>query len=467
MSDDQANELISPNTSDAEIRDLELLTRRPAIAAELEECPALLELLRQKIGQRFDLASLDDATLAGIGLDALGDLARSARKSVLTGRAEEANYVAAAGELIGLTDEKALQQRLSQLGKTQEYETACIKPEHESRKGMRQLRAGVWLYPPRFSQKTTERRELDILKTLRKHLHGYIEKGDLIPVLRAVPSGAYVELIKEDPAWHSITEKPTGGFRLEKLRFNDFILKAFDDLLREAKDEAAARNLLVRMGLTGGGYPPESDESIRWFEHFKQYYQMWMNVSAFRASLSTAIWERSNRNYDHYVNMAIYKFNALHAALYIFLLRFGHLWTVGDMEVEQEMMDSIYGMYEHSPFDTEDPTWLRHLLASPRSEEFAERPSPLEISRAMPSTPLTSEVKEQWQQFFASCRCEDDANKTVECRVHVVIQLCNRYCEMVESVLIAASNFERRPPDKRPTHHDVKSRLRVTLRGSW
>ncbi len=41
----------------------------------------------------------------------------------------------------------------------------------------------------------------------------------------------------------------------------------------------------------------------------------------------------------------------------------------------------------------------------------------------------------EWEQFLSMCNCEDDARPSEECRVHAMIQECNRYSELTEKLL--------------------------------
>jgi hypothetical protein len=197
-------------------------------------------------------------------------------------------------------------------------------------------------------------------------------------------------------------------------------------------------------------HPADSRLAIQWLDRFEAYYRMWTPISRLGEDLKAAIATRREPETEHppwdpegtepgnedwkgqadqargYVRGALYAYAWYKLELQRFMVRHGGLWIFSEAEVEQEIADCIYKISWYTTFNTEDDSWLRRLLAQ---AQFEEELSFVELLRAMPIGPS---VHQEWQEFAASCRCEDNEHPKDDCRVHALIRACERYCQLVD-----------------------------------
>jgi hypothetical protein len=197
-------------------------------------------------------------------------------------------------------------------------------------------------------------------------------------------------------------------------------------------------------------HPADSRLAIQWLDRFEAYYRMWTPISRLGEDLLAAIttrrepdlgyppwdpdlkepsaeeWVDNEYQAKGYVRGALYSYAWFQLELNRFMVRHGGLWIFSDAEVEQEIADAIYKISWYNTFNTLDDSWLRRLLSQ---SQFEEELSFIELLRAMPIGPS---VHAEWQEFAASCECEDDEQPRRDCRVHAVINACQIYCELVD-----------------------------------
>jgi len=208
-------------------------------------------------------------------------------------------------------------------------------------------------------------------------------------------------------------------------------------LLKSAPQDPVARAIFDRIAMTArhGTNPTLAKQ---WRSRFESHYNLRGRVKELGARLLTAAQARREQplrwdsNKSHYALTSYSCFLMVHAEINIFVLRHGGLWVLGDTEVEQEICESIHRLYLYSPFDISDDGWLRLLLAH---EQGGKTLSPVERAHTIPNMPGGPHVYLEWEQFLSMCNCEDDARPSEECRVHAMIQECNRYSDLTEKLL--------------------------------
>jgi hypothetical protein len=210
-------------------------------------------------------------------------------------------------------------------------------------------------------------------------------------------------------------------------------------------------------------HPADSRLAVQWLDRFEAYYRIWTPISRLGDDLKAAIATRREPDLGHppwnpegsdpdwngpqdqargYVRGALYAYAWYQLELRRFMVRHGGLWIFSSAETEQEIADCIYKIGWYTTFNTEDDSWLRRLLAQ---SQYEEELSFVQLLRAMPIGPS---VHQEWQEFAASCDCEDDDHPKDDCRVHALIKSCERYCELVDAEWYKIADWYH--PDTKP-----------------
>jgi hypothetical protein len=211
-------------------------------------------------------------------------------------------------------------------------------------------------------------------------------------------------------------------------------------------------------------HPADSRLAVQWLDRFEAYYRIWTPIQRLGGDLQAAIETRRDPDVGHapwdtdgqvdrhwtgpegqaqgYVRGALYAYAWFQLELQRFMVRHGGLWIFSDPETEQEVADSIYKISWYTTFNMEDESWLRRLLAQ---SQFEEELSFVELLRAVPDRP---NVHQDWQEFAATCRCQDDAHVQEDCRVHALLQACERYCRLVDEEWYKIADWYH--PDTKP-----------------
>jgi hypothetical protein len=217
-------------------------------------------------------------------------------------------------------------------------------------------------------------------------------------------------------------------------------------------------------------HPADSRLAIQWLDRFEAYYRMWTPTSRLGDDLLAAVTTRREPETEHppwdsagtvahpdwngqedqargYVRGALYAYAWTSLELRRFMVRHGGLWIFSDAKVEQEIADCIYKISWYTTFNMQDDSWLRRLLSQ---SQFEEELSFIELLRSMPIGPS---VHQEWQEFVATCRCENDEHPRDDCRVHAMIQACQRYCVLVDEEWYKIADWY---------HSDTKPRRPIT-----
>jgi hypothetical protein len=197
-------------------------------------------------------------------------------------------------------------------------------------------------------------------------------------------------------------------------------------------------------------HPADSRLAVQWLDRFEAYYRVWTPVSRLGDDLQAAIttrrepesvrppwdtegkelatqeWAGTEHQARGYVRGALYAYAWYQLELRRFMVRHGGLWIFSDADVERQIADAIYQISWYTTFNMEDDSWLRRLLSQ---AQYEEELSFVELLRAMP---IGASVHQEWQDFAASCHCEDDEHPQDDCRVHTMIRACGRYCQLVD-----------------------------------
>lgn len=212
-------------------------------------------------------------------------------------------------------------------------------------------------------------------------------------------------------------------------------------------------------------HPADSRLAIQWLDRFEAYYRLWTPISRLGDDLLAAIttrrepeteqppwdpegttshedWNGAEDQARGYVRGALYAYAWYQLELRRFMVRHGGLWIFSDANVEQEIADCVYKISWYTTFNMQDDSWLRRLLSQ---SQFEEELSFIELLRAMPIGPS---VHEEWQEFVASCPCEDDEHPREDCRVHAMIQASQRYCVLVDEEWYKIADWYH--PDTKP-----------------
>lgn len=218
MADDPSDPLMTPGDVEAELAYLTRGGQLP-VARELVKQQGLLRLMCDHLQLGTPTNPVARLHIADSLASVLVDLVSTARRGAL---AHGAKYgpslrkepyvtfcaVAAVGELLGLTDEAELRQRLGQIRLLSAYEQQYAKMKAErSIKEARQVRAAVWLYGTltksndKLSVRSARNNEKQLITTFHARLIGHIKlRADgLIPELQG-PSGANKEPYDAQPA---------------------------------------------------------------------------------------------------------------------------------------------------------------------------------------------------------------------------------------------------------------------------
>ena len=213
-------------------------------------------------------------------------------------------------------------------------------------------------------------------------------------------------------------------------------------------------------------HPADSRLAVQWLDRFEAYYRIWPPIQRLGSDLLAAITTRREHDLGHppwdperttaagrdwkgnedqatgYVRGALYAYAWYQLELQRFIVRHGGLWIFSDPDTEQEIADSIYKISWYPPFNVEDESWLRRLLSQ---AQFEEELSFVELLRAVPDRPS---VHQEWQEFAASCQCQDDEHPREDCRVHALIRACERYCQLVDGEWYKIADWYH--PDTKP-----------------
>jgi hypothetical protein len=197
-------------------------------------------------------------------------------------------------------------------------------------------------------------------------------------------------------------------------------------------------------------HPADSRLAVQWLDRFEAYYRIWTPIQRLGSDLQAAIdtrrepdlgyppwdpdgttmastdWKGNEDQATGYVRGALYAFAWYQLELQRFIVRHGGLWIFSDPDIEQEVADATYKISWYTTFNMEDESWLRRLLAQ---SQFEEELSFVELLRAMPIGPG---IHQEWQQFAASCHCQDDQHPRDDCRVHPLVKACERYCQLID-----------------------------------
>ncbi|HEX3957275.1 MAG TPA: hypothetical protein VHZ03_11665 [Trebonia sp.] len=212
-------------------------------------------------------------------------------------------------------------------------------------------------------------------------------------------------------------------------------------------------------------HPADSRLAIQWLDRFEAYYRLWTPISRLGDDLLAAITTRREPETEHppwdlegtttgddwngqedqargYVRGALYSYAWFQLELRRFMVRHGGLWIFSDAEADREATDCVYKISWYTTFNMMDDSWLRRLLSQ---AQFEEELSFVELLRAMPIGPS---VHAEWQEFAASCQCEDDEHPRDECRVHAIVKACQRYCQLIDEEWYKIADWYH--PDTKP-----------------
>lgn len=210
-------------------------------------------------------------------------------------------------------------------------------------------------------------------------------------------------------------------------------------------------------------HPADSRLAVQWLDRFEAYYRMWTPISRLGDDLKAAIASRREPDLGHppwdehdqdgdwkgpedqargYVRGTLYAYAWFQLELKHFMVRHGGLWIFSDADIEPEIADCIYKIGWYTTFNTEDNSWLRRLLAQSQEEEE------LSFVQLLRSMPIGPSVHQEWQDFAASCQCEDDDHPSDDCRVHALIKACDRYCQLVDGEWYKIADWYH--PDTKP-----------------
>jgi hypothetical protein len=212
-------------------------------------------------------------------------------------------------------------------------------------------------------------------------------------------------------------------------------------------------------------HPADSRLAVQWLDRFEAYYRLWTPISRLGDDLLAAIttrrqpeterppwdlegttaqpdWNGTEDQARGYVRGALYAYAWYQLELRRFMVRHGGLWIFSDATVEQEVADCIYKISWYTTFNMQDDSWLRRLLSQ---SQFEEELSFIELLRTMP---IGTSVHQEWQEFVASCQCEDDEHPRDDCRVHAMIRASQRYCVLVDEEWYKIADWYH--PDTKP-----------------
>jgi hypothetical protein len=284
--------------------------------------------------------------------------------------------IAAAGELLGFSDEDLLSKNLG----ANRYELHT-RAEKKSKRpwGKRRVRASAWLA---VSPRTLDRRRLD---------------GGVWP--------AFLNALEQQLASGRFEEPEPGGDEGASAEERE-PLRSVHRLTRRVECDAISRPLLeLKNNLI------DAVELVRE-----------PNTGATDLLLSAASMK---------VNASFLLF---HAALYKLVLRHHGLVILADDEFGGRIADRIYGVYLRAPLNLiERDAWLHRVLSRSPENDILRA---IQTAEAMPNIDVGEKVYDQWREFLISCQCEDDDHVSDNCPVHTLIRIANESYRTIESLRV-------------------------------
>lgn len=190
--------------------------------------------------------------------------------------------------------------------------------------------------------------------------------------------------------------------------------------------------------------PADSRLAVQWVERFEAYYRIWTPAGQLADDLRAAVdtrregnpghtpWDLTNTDYDPedqadgYARFALYAYAHFQLERRRFMVRHGGLWLLSDAEVEQRAADAVYRIGWQNPFNEEDDSWLRRALGDSRHEEQEH------FKHLLLSTSFGQARHAEWQEYVASCVCPSNDEPQPGCQVHLTIQACDDYCQIID-----------------------------------
>jgi len=210
--------------------------------------------------------------------------------------------------------------------------------------------------------------------------------------------------------------------------------------------------------------PTGSRLAVEWLSRFEAMYQVWTpmtglggDLTANRATLLELDrpWDRDpdpndlmdlghtqERQADGYADDALYHFACVLAAERRFIRQFGGMWLLPDAQAEVDIGDALYRVKLESPFNEQEDSQLRALMAACGDEELDPFLTMLDEDHRGAS------LRGVWRRWCSACCCEwslgevagrdffpvhrNHPNIDRRCSMHRLISAVNDFCLILD-----------------------------------
>jgi len=171
--------------------------------------------------------------------------------------------------------------------------------------------------------------------------------------------------------------------------------------------------------------------AVLWLDRFQYYYRIWTDLSGLETDLTVYLRVRHDP-----VTTAAQLGTRRRSALW-YLARFflhldqfidqrGGLWLLGDEEQAQRVADAVALLNFHPPVTEQHRFWL--------SFAALEQPIPAfhQFDGKLDDDDEGKLVLARWRAWLEACKCDGQAPDE-DCELHIVIQQCGRYMEIIDA----------------------------------
>lgn len=211
----------------------------------------------------------------------------------------------------------------------------------------------------------------------------------------------------------------------------------------------SAYRLRHRHRTTSDQTPATSRLGIDWLDRHQAYRRVWTPVAALRNDLLVLLADlpdEANR-YSDIVDRLItmtWRYAQFLTELERFLVDYGGLWLLADVDSEFAAADAIQRIGSLVPFGEADDSWLRLTLAESQAgelEPFGERIEADEIGQLLLGA---------WLAWAKACVCPAQSPDAQRCGVHAWLAAADEFSQLIDRDWLAVADWYRLPEAGQP-----------------
>jgi hypothetical protein len=186
--------------------------------------------------------------------------------------------------------------------------------------------------------------------------------------------------------------------------------------------------------------------AVLWLDRFQYYYRIWSDLSGLEADLMVYLKVR------HDAQATPSQLETRRRTALWFLARYflhvdqfvdqrGGLWLLSDEEQAQRVADAIGLLSFHPPCTQQDASWLSFAALEEAVPAFHL------FTRKLDEDEAGERILARWRAWLEACRCDTKAPDE-DCELHIVLQQCGRYMEIIDREWNRIVEWFTGPPGK-------------------